>query len=154
MSSLQEARSKTLSRSTSVSRDASGRVFKPSLIPRPPTSSNHAVGPSEGDRAPTQKVSPVPTALASSSPREGSPLGATIVARIAAHVEQNLLHRVATQVENYLEELHTSVNSLEELISHLEKQNPDLGPAPSVLNEVITLRKGENSILEKGGSRP
>ena len=53
-----------------------------------------------------------------------------------------------------LEELHTSVNSLEERISHLEKQNPEFGPAPFVVNEVITLRKDVNSILEKGGSRP
>ena len=90
----------------------------------------------------------------SPSPQEESPLDANIVASIAAHVEQNLLHRVATQVEKSLEALHTSVNSLEERISHLEKQNPDLGPAPSVFNGVITLRKDVNSILEKGGSRP
>ena len=154
MSSLRDTPSKTRSRSASVSGDASGRGSRPSLIPRPPTSSNHAVGPSQGDRGPTQEVSPVPAALVSPSPQEGSPLDANIVSSIAAHVEQNLLHRVATQVEKSLEELHTSVNSLEERIYHLEKQNPDLGPAPSVVNEVITLRKDVNSILEKGGSRP
>ena len=57
-------------------------------------------------------------------------------------------------MEKSLEELHTSVNSLEERIPYLEKQNPDLGPAPSVVNEVITLRKDVNSISEKGGSQP
>ena len=128
MSSLRETRSKTRSRSASISGDASGRGSRPSLIPRPPTSSNQAVGPSQGDRTPTQEVSPVPAALVSPSPQEGSPLDANIVASIAAHVKQNLLHRVATQVEKSLEELHTSVNSLEERISHLEKQNPDLPP--------------------------
>ena len=154
MSSLRETRSKTRPRSASVSEDASGRGSRPSLIPRPPTSSNHAVDPSQGDRAPTQEVSPVPTALVSPSLQGESPLDANIVASIAAHVEQNLLHRVASQVEKFLEELHTSLNSLEERLSHLEKQNPDLGPAPSVVNEMITLRKDVNSVLEKGGSRP
>ena len=57
-------------------------------------------------------------------------------------------------MEKSLEELHTSVNSLEGRISHLERQTPDLGPAPSVVNEVITLRKDVKSILERGGSRP
>ena len=47
-----------------------------------------------------------------------------------------------------------SVNSLERRISHMEKQNSDLGPAPSVVNEVMTLCKDVNSILEKSRSRP
>ena len=130
MSSLRETRSKTRSRSASVSGDASGRGSRPSLIPRPPTSSNDAAGPSQGDRAPTQEFYPVPAALMYPLLQEGSPRDANIVASIAAHVEQNLFHRVATQVEKSLEKLHTSVNSLEERISHLEKQNSDLGPAP------------------------
>ena len=56
-------------------------------------------------------------------------------------------------MEKSLKESPTSVNSPEERTSNLEKPNPALGPAPSVMNEVISLRKDVNSYLEKSGSR-